>query len=519
MTTYLMGIDAGTTGCKTCIFDLDGNLIGYDYREYPCYYPNPGWVEQLPEDMTPALFDSVRTAIRDAGVDPKDIKSMALSTQGSVFGALDENDKLLRPFIGWQDVRGVEYIEKVKNGEYGITADRYYEIAGYPIATVPCATKYMWFRDVEPELYAKTRKISHHQDFFLKEFGADDWFVNDTATGSRTGIFDVEAGDWSQEILDGLSLSGFELPRIVDPGTVVGKINRDVALQTGLAEGTLLCVGAMDQNCSTMGGGLVRGGTAVAVIGTYGAVYVATDESVRDPNGNLIVKGNSGPNNYTVEAASIASASCYRWFRDTLGPLEVAMANEFGALGNAYHLLNQQIDSVAPGANGLTFLPYMQGAASGPRADPYARGAFLGLTLGTTKAEIARAVMEGITLEMRDNLEAIRRMGIEVTEIRAVGGATKSTTWSQMQADMYQVPVLALEVPETGCLGAALYAGVGLGVYKDLYEAVDRAVRVENRYEPNPDTFEAYDAAYGRFVAGYEALSKGGYFRYIHDNK
>ena len=275
----------------------------------------------------------------------------------------------------------------------------------------------------------------------------------------------------------------------------------------------MLCVGAMDQNCSTMGGGLVRDGSAVSVIGTYGAVYVASEKSVRDPERILIVKNNSGPENYTIEAASIASASCYRWFRDTLGPLEVAMAKEFGELGNAYHLLNRQIDSVAPGANGITFLPYLQGA------DPYARGCFLGLSLGTTKAEMARAVMEGITLEMRDNFEAIRKMGIVVNEIRAVGGATNSAVWSQMQADMYKVPVSVLEVPETGCLGAALYAGVGLGVYKDLDEAVKRAVRVKARYEPNPDNFDCYDKAYVRFVCGYESLAQGGFFRHINDNK
>lgn len=517
MTTYLLGIDAGTTGCKTTIFDLDGNAIGTDYREYPCYYPNPGWVEQVPEDLTHALYDSCRAALRDADVDPAEVKAMALSTQGSVFGGLDDKDDLIRPFIGWQDTRGVSYVERIRDGEF-IDPDRYYEISGYPIATVPCVTKYMWFKDNEPENWAKTQKISHHQDYFLKEFGADDWFVNDTATASRTGIFDVENSSWSAEILDAVGLSGVELPRIVQAGTVVGKINRDVALLTGLAEGTLLCVGAMDQNCSTLGAGLLDEGTAVSVIGTYGAVYVAADESVRDPNGTLIVKNNSGPENYTVEAASIASASSYRWFRDTLGPLEVAMAKEFGTVGNAYHLINKQIDSVAPGANGLTFLPYMQGAGSGPRSDPYARGCFLGLTLGTTKPEIARAVMEGVTLEMRDNLESIRKLGIKLDNIRAAGGATKSVVWSQMQADIYQAPVAVLEVSETGCLGAALYAGVGLGVYADLHEAVNRAVRIKETFQPNVETKAAYDKAYGRFVAGYEALAGGGFFRHIHDD-
>jgi xylulokinase len=514
MATYLMGIDAGTTGCKTCIFDLDGNMIGTDYREYPCYYPKPGWVEQIPEDMTPSLFESVRAAIRDAGVPAEDIKALAISTQGSVFGALDADDKLIRPFMGWQDARGVGYMERILNGEF-IDPARYYEISGYPIATVPCITKYMWFKDNESDNFAKTARISHHQDFFLKEFGAEDWFVNDTATASRTGIFDIDKGEWSAEIVDAIGLDIDKLPRIVKAGEVVGRIPHDVAIQTDLAEGTLLCVGAMDQNCSTMGGGLVEEGAAIAVIGTYGAMYVVSEESRRDPNRTLIFKNNSGPENFTVEAASIASASCYRWFRDTICPLEVAMAKEFGALGNAYHLINRQIESVPAGSNGLLFLPYLQGASSGPRADPYARGGFLGITLGTTKAEMARAVMEGITLEMRDNVESIRKMGIPVEGIRVVGGATNSSTWNQMQADMYKVPVSVLEVSETGCLGAALYAGIGLGAYSSLNEAVDRAVRIKAVFEPNPDNYAAYDEAYERFVSGYESLAGGGFFRLL----
>lgn len=517
MTTYLLGIDAGTTGCKTSVFDLEGNMVGSAYREYPCYYPNPGWVEQLPEDMTPAIFETVRAAIRDANVDPADVKSMAMSTQGSVFGPLDADEDLIRPFIGWQDTRGVDYVEQIRQGKF-IDPDRYYEISGYPIATVPCLTKYMWFKDEEPDNWAKTVKLSHHQDYFLRAFGADDWFVNDTATASRTGIFDVETSQWSTEILEAAGLTGAELPRIVQAGTVVGKINRDISLQTGLAEGTLICVGAMDQNCSTIGGGLVHDGTAVSNIGTYGAIFVATEASVRDPNGTIIIKNNSGPENYTAEAASIASASSYRWFRDTLGSLEKAMAAEFGIDGNPYRLLNKQIESVGPGANGITFLPYLQGAGSGPRADSFARGAFLGISLGTTKAEMARAVMEGVTLEMRDNLESIRNMGVEVEEIRAAGGATQSSVWNQMQADMYQVPVAVLEVSETGCLGAALYAGIGLGAYEDADDAVNRTVRIKDVFEPNPDNREAYDKAYARFVKGYESLSEGGYFRFIHEN-
>ncbi|MCI8327878.1 MAG: carbohydrate kinase, partial [Lachnospiraceae bacterium] len=257
-------------------------------------------------------------------------------------------------------------------------------------------------------------------------------------------------------------------------------------------------------------GGLVKDGSAVAVIGTYGSTYVALDKSMRDPNKVLIFKGNSGPENFTFEAASIASASSYRWYRDVFCDLEVAAGKVVGE--DPYELINQQIETVAPGANGITFLPYLQGAGSGPRADIYARGCILNASLGTTKAEIARAIMEGITYEMRDNIEAIKRVGIELNDLRIVGGGTKAPLWCQMQADIYKQSVSVLQTSETGCLGAAIYAGVGVGIYKDYEDASEKAVRVKEIYHPNPENYAAYDEGYKRYCVAYESLANGGYF-------
>lgn len=514
MGKYLIGIDEGTTGCKTSIFEHDGTLVGSDYREYPCYYPNSGWVEQYGDEITSALFASCNAAISRSGIDPHEIDAVALSTQGSVWGPLDKDMILIRPFMGWQDTRGASYVDRLMQGEY-IDPARLYQIAGYGPATVPALTKYLWFKDHEPELFEKTEYFASHQEYFLRRFGADDWFVTDTATASRTGVFDIDANTWSQEILDALGLDVTKFAKIVKAGTVVGQIGENVAEATGMPVGTKLCVGAMDQNCSTMGAGLVRGGSAVAVIGTYGSTYVAMDESTRDPNRTLIFKHNSGPENYTFEAASIASASSYRWYRDTFCALEVAAAKVIGS--DPYELINQQIEAVAPGANGITFLPYLQGAGSGPRADNYARGCILNASLSTSKAEVARAVMEGITFEMRDNIDSIRRVGIELNDLRITGGGTKTPLWCQMQADIYKQSVSVLQTSETGCLGAAIYAGVGAGVYKDYDDAAERAVSIKEVYTPNPENYDAYDKAYARYVRAYEALAQGGFFEVNKD--
>jgi len=506
---YLLGVDAGTTGCKSCIFDLEGNLLGSDYREYPLYHPHPGWTDQKAEDMVPALFATCKTAIAKAGVDSKDILAMSVSSQGASWGPLDKDGNLLRPFFCWPDQRGIDYVAKLNNGDY-LDADEYYHICGHPIGPIFGVTKYLWFRDHEPELYEKTAHFGMHQDYFLRAFGVED-YVTDSATGCRSGMFDVANYAWSDKIIDAFGFEKEKFSRVVPAGTVVGKIPKHVAEQTGLKEGMPICVGAMDQDCSTLGAGMTQVGDAAAVIGTYGSIYVAMDAPNIDPQGIMCTKTNAGAKNWTMEAAAPTSASSYRWYRDTFAPLEMAMGKEMGV--DTYEYINEQIASVPPGANGITFLPYLQGATGGARGDnPYARGCLLGMRLSTTRAEVARAVMEGITMEMRDNVETMRATNVAFQTVSLTGGATKSDMWNQMQADMYKIPVHIVQTSEAGCLGAALFAGVGVGVYANHVEAAKATVKVVKTYEPNPANFAAYDDAFKRFREAYESLTRGTYF-------
>jgi xylulokinase len=508
MGRYLLGIDEGTTGCRACIFDFEGNLVSSDYREYPCYYPKPGWVEQKPEDITPALYASVQAAIAKGDVDAKEIEALGISTQADVVGPLDKEGNLLRPFIGWQDLRGASYIESLTKEH--LSGPEYYAISGAPMNAIFGITKLVWFRDNERELYEKTAILSNHQEYFLRAFGVDSGYYTDLSSASRTGMLDVDNGKWSEKLFQAFSLDVAKFPTVVPDNPVVGTVTRAVAEKTSLVEGTKIVVAAHDQNCSTFGCGLVDAGTASLVLGTWGSLYVGLDRPIRDPNGVLIVKGNHGLGNWTIEGAATAAASSYRWFRDTLGGVEVAAGKLIGK--DPYELINEEVASVAPGANGVAFLPFLQGASAGPRANPFARGVLFGITLGTSHSELARAVMEGITLEMRDILEAQRRGGVEITSIHLTGGGTKSRMWNQMQADIYKVPVHVLQTSDTGALGAAMYAGVGAGVYSSHKQAAETAVHVQETYEPVSRNFAAYDDAYSRFVSVYTALHEGKVF-------
>lgn len=506
MGKYLIGIDEGTTGCRTCIFDTEGNLVGSDYREYACYYPKPGWVEQIPEDITPALFNSCKDAIANAKIDPKEIIALGLSSQGSVTGPVDKNGKLLRPFIGWQDLRGHELKQDV---ESKISREDFYKITGDPYLGVNFSiNKYLWIRKNQPEIYEKTAMFTTHQDYFMREFGAEGYWT-DLSSSSRTAMMDVDHHVWSQKIMDLFDFDISQHPKLAEGGQVIGTVPKHVAEKTGLPEGTPLCVGAHDQNCSTFGCGAVEDGSCAMVLGTFGSCFVVSDKPIRDPNLALVVKGNVGPKNWTIEAFANAAASSFRWYRDTFCELEKAAGKVLGE--DAYKLIDQEIQKAPAGAHGVTFLSYLQGAG-GPRANNKATGTFIGMTLGTSQADMARAVMEGISYEMRDIIEAQKRAGTKINAIRLTGGGSKSPLWVQMQADIYQQPIHVLQTHETGALGAALYAGVGAKVYKSYKEAVDVAVHVTREFTPNPKMSSVYDDAYGRFVHTYQALAAGGVF-------
>ena len=360
MAQYLVGLDGGTTGCKTCIFDLDGKLVGSDYREYPSYYPEPGWVEQTTEDLLPNFYDSIKTAINKSGINPEDIIGFGFSSQGSVIGMLDENGELLRPWVGWQDLRGegegIEYLTS------RIPRSEIYKQTGDPVGTTFSNAKLAWLKLHEPENWEKTALFSTMQDYFLKQFGADDYYT-DYSSASREGMMDIDNECWSKEMHDILGIDLSKRAKIVkEPGKVVGHIGKEVSEKSGLPVGTPICMGAHDQNCCTFGAGAVDDGTAVLVMGTFGSCFVVSDKSIRDPKERLVVKGNHGCGNFTIEAFSNTAASSYRWYRDTFCDYEKLMAKEQGE--DPYDLINKQIATSPIGANGITFLSFLQGAGA-----------------------------------------------------------------------------------------------------------------------------------------------------------
>ena len=497
---YIVGIDEGTTGTKTVVFDLEGHMIGSAYEEYPSFYPKPGYVEQDVATIKNAIYSTCKKAIGKAAIDPADILGVSMSSQGAACILVDKDGNVVRNrMIGWQDLRNTEVTEDIKAA---ISDDEHYAIEGASIGAFNTGVT-VWVKKNEPELWSKVDRICTNHDYFLNAIGADGYFA-DVASTHRISMLDVDKNQWSDKLIKAYGFEGKKLPEVVaEPGKIVGEVNAAISELTGLPVGCKVCVGAQDVNCSSFGAGGTTGDVSAMVCGTFGASYIAIDKPVRDPNKTIIVKGNQGMG-WQLEAFSHTSASAFRWFRDKLCPLEVATSKLMGV--DPYSLMTEIAANSVPGANGVTALTCLQGS-HGRQVNEATRGTFLGITLATEKADLAHAVLEGICYEMKDILLMQEEFAGQIKTVRLSGGVTKSPMWCQMFADILNKPVELTEVTETGALGAAMYAGIGLGVYKDCIDAAKKCIRIKETYVPDETAVKAYEDGFNRYMNAFNALN------------
>lgn len=503
---YLVGIDEGTTGCKASIFDETGHLIAIKGREYSSYYPHPGWVEQNIEEIKEAVFACCRDAVLAAerkGVKREDIVAISHSNQGITMVLLDENEKPVRDrTIGWQDLRYVDILPELAKG---VDADKYWEISGMMFGTynIPILN---WLQENEPENWARVRHICSHQDWFLRQYGATGYYVDEGCTNFLS-MANKETNEWDDYLMSVYHVTKDILPEVVHcPGKVVGEVTEEISKQLNLPVGCKVCSGGLDTNCCLMGAGAKDAGTQVLVMGTAGVSIVVTDKMVLDPNRRITVRSNPGFGNYQFYIMTNTGASSFRWFRDELCSMEAATAKLMHI--DPYNIITATAENSKPGANGVTALTCFQGSHTRIKNEK-ARGAFFGINLGTTKADLAEAVLEGICFEMKDILkmnEALYEKNVNT--IRLCGGVAKSPYWCQMFADIFERPIELIEVTELGCLGAAMCAGIGAGLFENPSDAVDKCVHVKETYTPNPDNISVYRDAFDKWFECLQVTNK-----------
>lgn len=504
MAEYLAGVDVGTTGARCMIFDLRGTPVAGHYCDYGAAYPRPGWVEQDPDLLVEQTVQACRVAVEQSGVDPQRIASIGFSAQRSVACPVAADGTVVRPMFSWQDARTGEEVKELGRV---ISAEQYYEQNGLPLGTTWIVTKILWMRKHEPDLLAKTARFVQNHDLVLRAFGADD-FYTDLCCAVFYGVWDVHRADWNLPLLERLDLRPEQFGRPTPPGTCVGRIERAVAERTGFAAGTPLCVGAGDQNCSVLGMGAIQPGLATVTLGTAGLAILATERPLAG-FGGMMITHHAVPGMWEVEGLSNAAAASLRWYRDVIATSEKQLAAAGGP--DAYEQLDELAATAPPGSRGLLYLPYLATAAT-PRWNPQARAAFVGLSFAHGRAEMTRAVMEGVVLEIRDMFEQWTSAGLSVRSLRIGGGATRSKLWNQIQADVYGQPVETLRVGESAVLGAAILGGVGTGVFASIEEGVAAMVHVTDRLEPDPQRHRRYEDLYHAYVQTYEGLSSSGAF-------
>lgn len=501
---YLMGIDVGTTGTKVIIFDLEGNTAAHAYQEYECVYPKPGWVEQDCKMLLNTVYECCKKAVSSFGQDNRLIRAIGISAQRSSTIFLDHAGQPLK-MISWLDNRASEEVKEI--GDI-VGKEKFYQITGLPLSSTWMLPKILHTRKHDPKLWKQTEKIVQLQDYILHGLGVDEYY-SDEPEACFFGLWDSRNFCYSEELLEVFKIDSRLLPKIMPSGTFAGHVSRETAEKTGLAPGTPLCVGIGDQNSAAVGAGIVEPGMISISIGTGGLATAMLNTCYRDPRGQAMVTNHAVHGMWTFEGLQNAAAGVFRWFRDEIAAYELHTDKD-----QVYQILNQMIERTPAGAKGLLMLPYFAGSAA-PRWNNEAKGCFLGLTLAHDRACMARACVEGITMEQRDIIESIDVSGLEFSCARIVGGATNSEIWNQIQADIYKIPCETLKVKDAAALGAAICAGVGVGLFTDMKEGVEHMVKVAKRYEPDSQNGKIYDEIYRLYCKTYTALNEAGIFHQL----
>ncbi len=506
--TYLLGIDVGTTGTKAALLRADGTAIAQAYREYGCVYPRPGWVEQDVRHLLAQTYATAAEALAKAAIDPCQVAGVAFSSQRCCTLFLDSAGDLVRPMISWQDNRPTEEVEKVRAE---VPDDEFYDVVRLPLSTTWMLGKILWLQRHEPEAWARTAKVVQLQDYLLHGWGADS-YVSDHCDAAFFGCWDTSRLRWDERLLRLAGLTPSRLSEPLPSGSRAGAVSADAAAKTGLLAGTPLCVGGGDQNVAALGAGVIAPGLLSVSLGTGGAVCVCVREPFHDPARKTMVTNHVAPGHWLVEGYQAGAASVLRWFRDEIASLESAFARSAGH--DTYDLLSERIARAPAGANGLLLLPYFASAAT-PRWNTAARGTLVGMTFAHNRDCLTRAFVEGITLEVYDMMQALTRAGVPFETVHLLGGPTKSAVWNQIQSDIYGHTVCTLRTTDAAVTGAAILAGVGVGLYSDPAAGVASLVQIRDTYRPDPERHALYTRLYDLYQSLYTALTDSGFYAHF----
>ncbi|MBR0313243.1 MAG: xylulokinase [Oscillospiraceae bacterium] len=480
-----IGVDLGTSAVKLLLMDGEGRIQNIVSREYPLCFPHPGWSEQNPEDWLRQTVDGIRALTENC--DRTQIAGIGCGGQMHGLVALDKDDKVLRPAILWNDGRTAGETEWL-NTEIGKgKLSQYTANIAFAGFTAP---KLLWMRKNEPDLFARIDKIMLPKDYI--NYMLTGVHSCDYSDASGMLLLDVEHKRWSKEMLEICGIKETQMPKLYESYEVTGTLKPDIAAELGLPETVRVCAGAGDNAAAAVGTGTVGDGACNISLGTSGTIFISSGKFGADPN-NALHSFAHADGSYHLMGCMLSAASCNKWWMDDIiGTQDYASAQK-------------EITDEKLGRSHVFFLPYLMGERS-PINDTDARGAFVGLTMDNSRADMTQAVLEGVAFAIRDSLEVARSLGIDVKRSRICGGGAKSPLWRKMIANICKLDLELIESEEGPGYGGAMLAAVACGEYASVEDAAAELVKVVGTVAPEPELAARYEERYQVFRMLYPAL-------------
>lgn len=478
-----IGVDLGTSAVKLLLMDENGKICKIVSREYPLYFPHPGWSEQNPEDWFVQSMEGIRELTADC--DKSQVQGISFGGQMHGLVALDNQDQVIRPAILWNDGRTgkqTDYLNQVigkdKLSEY--TAN--IAFAGFT------APKILWMKENEPENFAKICKIMLPKDYLAYKLSGS--FCTEYSDASGMLLLDVEHKCWSEEMLGICGITKEQLPKLYESWEVVGTLKKEIAEELGLPESVKVIAGAGDNAAAAVGTATVGDGGCNISLGTSGTLFISSKKFGVDEN-NALHSFAHADGHYHLMGCMLSAASCNKWWMDQILKTSDYAGEQKGISGL--------------GENHVFWLPYLMGERS-PHNDPDARAAFIGMSMDTTREDMTQAVLEGVAFGLRDSLEVARSIGVEPKRTKICGGGARSPLWRKIIANVMNMKVDIIESEEGPGYGAAILAAVGCGVYPSVKDAAEKLVKVVKTEEPDQQLVQKYEEKYQQFRKYYPKL-------------
>ncbi len=496
---YVIGCDVGSQGTNAALYTADGTLVASAYEAYDVAFPHPGWAEQDPRLWTAALHAAVARLLAEVPEGPSAVKGLSFGSQLDGMVVCDRRGQPLRPAMIWMDRRAEPQAAALAGK---LPPEEFYRLVGANLDSSHAVFKALWVRDQQPEVFAEAAQLMPPGSYVLRE--AAGVLAVDYSNASSLALLDPRTRAWSAPVLEAAGIDAAMLPELAAGTQPVGRVTAEFAAATGLSPETVVVVGCGDEMAATLGAGVFAPGEVCDVVGTAEPVCAASAEPREDPTMLVECHPHADPDVWLLENPGFVSGGNLRWWRDQFAPRE--REAEARGDGDAYDLVTGPAAALPPGAEGLVYLPCMQGAMA-PEWNGAARGVFYGLTLAHTRAHLTRALLEGSAYALRDILEAMRDAGLEVRRLTIVGGGAKGPLWRQIKADVTGLPVRVPSSVETTATGAAILAAVGAGLHAGVADAVAAFVSYQPEEQvPDPERHQQYADAYRRYRDVYYAL-------------